>query len=84
MKLWTFHPDEPYVAPARKAYRPRKKGEPATNWCAPEHVRLAQDMKRDYPRDHNGVRIEGKPRELVIDPRPRIMVPERQTRMGYK
>lgn len=83
--VWSFDPNppEPEIKPLREVYEPvkRKKGEPS--WLAPEHVRLAQDMRRDYPRDELGRRIEGKPRELVLDPRPTIMKPPRPTRLGW-
>lgn len=67
MILFSYDPAE------RKAKRREKD-----NWCAPEHQRLAQDMVRDYPRDHNNRRIPGKSRELLVDNRPAIMVPPRK------
>jgi hypothetical protein len=83
--VWSFTPEPPQreITPVRAFYEPvkRKKGEPS--WLAPEHVRLAQDMRRDYPRDELGRRIDGKPRELVLDNRPTVMRPERPTRLGW-
>lgn len=66
-----------YDPTVRKAKRREKD-----NWTAPEHARLAQDMVRDYPRDDYGRRIPGKSRELILDKRPSVMVPPRQTYPG--
>jgi hypothetical protein len=43
-------------------------------WFAPEHGRVAMGMRRDYPRDDWGFPIRGSEKELVVDPRPQIMV----------
>lgn len=32
-------------------------------------------MKRQYPVDDNGERIDGESKALVVDPRPTIMIP---------
>lgn len=84
--VWTF---EPETTPDRPAYRTMPEGyEPRPKrykdvWTAPEHRRLSQDMKKDYPRNDKGERVEGKKKELVIDPRPTILVPPRPTRIGW-
>jgi hypothetical protein len=83
--IWTFHPDlprEPIVS-NREAYEPRPKKKKPTSWMAPEHVKYGKDMKRDFPRNYKGERIEGKDREVVLDARPTIMVPPRPTRLGW-
>jgi hypothetical protein len=80
--IWSFSPDLIEKPSVREAYAPRKR-QKHQSWICPEHVRLAQDMRRDYPRDDFGRRIDGKPRELKIDARPTIMKPERKTRLGW-
>ena len=47
--------------------------------CAPEHVRDAQAMSQDYPRDEKGRRIPDSRRDIVVDARPPILVPPRPT-----
>jgi hypothetical protein len=82
--VWIFEPEppQPETKPLREFYEPvKRKREPS--WLAPEHVRLAQDMRRDYPRDELGRRVPGKGRELVLDPRPTIMLPPKPTRLGW-
>jgi hypothetical protein len=83
MSRWSFEPFDPYQPTKRKPYKPKGKINPKTAWLAPEHVRLAQDMKRDFPRDDLGRPVEGTERRLVIDPRPAVMIPPRPTIMGY-
>jgi hypothetical protein len=59
-----------------RRWNPKKRIE---NWNAPEHSRDRAAMNKDYPRDDWGNRIPGKGRELVVDKRPSIMLPERVT-----
>jgi hypothetical protein len=81
--VWTFEPDEtPEPVSVREAYVPIKKGK-KPHWVAPEHLKMSSDMGRDYPRNEKGERIEGRERELKLDPRPTIMKPERKTRIGW-
>jgi hypothetical protein len=80
--VWTFEPDDLPPEPV-KEFEPKPKKPKATSWTAPEHIRMAQDMKRDFPRNEMGERIEGKDRELKLDPRPTIMLPPRRTRIGW-
>jgi hypothetical protein len=47
--------------------------------CAPEHLAAAREMIKDYPRDEWGKRIPDSRRDLVVDPRPAVMIPPRQT-----
>lgn len=82
MFRWSFGPESPEIRSVREAYVPVKKPKHC-HWSAPEHIRLAQDMKRDYPRNDMGEKIDGRPRELVIDPRPTCMIPPRRTRLGW-
>ncbi len=75
---WSFVPDpvieEPNVEKPFKEPAPKK---PSRNrWRAPEHGRLTADMKRDYPRDDFGRKIEGTERQLVVDTRPEILIPK--------
>lgn len=81
-KLWVFWPDSVQERKYRK-YRPKKNGKKPNDWVAPEHQKMVRDMERDFPRDDLGRRVEGRERELVIDPRPTLLVPPRQTYMGY-
>lgn len=83
--VWSFEPDLPVeeVKSNRLAYEPRPKKKKPTSWVAPEHMAFGKDMRRDFPRNDKGERIEGKEREVVIDPRPTIMVPPRPTRLGW-
>ena len=48
------------------------------SWVCPEHARFASSMERDYPRDDRGCRIPGKPKELKVDNRPEILIPEKK------
>ena len=73
----------------RETYRPRrkrfKKGTPEKfAWVAPEHVREAASMERDFPRDDWGVPLPNSRPELVVDKRPRLLVPPRPTYLGTK
>jgi hypothetical protein len=85
--VWTFEPDTPAepepIRDNRLEYEPRPKKKKPTTWVAPEHMRYGKDMRRDFPRNAKGERIEGKDREIAIDPRPTIMVPPRPTRIGW-
>ena len=47
-------------------------------WIAPEHARAALGMRRDYPRDDWGVPLRETGKELVLDPRPQIMIEEKK------
>lgn len=80
--LWRFEPEETYRETKRKAYVPRK--ERRESWVAPEHARVAQSMRKDYPRNERGEVIPNTKKELVIDVRPSIMVPPRKTKTGWK
>jgi len=75
--LWSFSPEQPYQD-SREAYIPVKKTrEPS--WRAPEHLKLTSDMRKDYIRDERGNQIS-KDKRLVLDARPRILIPERPIR----
>ncbi len=78
MKIWSFFPDEtPDVRSYYKPYVPKRE-RLNDSWLAPEHARLATDMKRDWPRDDWGRPIrDGRGKLLVLDPRPTIMVSPR-------
>jgi hypothetical protein len=80
--VWSFEPDHQEPRSNRDAYQPRERKKKEPYWVAPEHIRLAQDMKRDYPRNEKGERLPG-PKELKLDKRPTIMVPPRPTRQGW-
>lgn len=56
-----------------RRHRPKE-----SNFTAPEHSRMATGMVRDYPRDAWGRRIPGKPRELVVDPRPTKIIEDKR------
>lgn len=82
MSFWSFTPDDPYRPTKRKPYKPKGKVNPATAWIAPEHLKMALDMKRDYPRNDWGEKI-GEVKFLKIDPRPAILRPQPQTVIGW-
>ena len=46
---------------------------------APEHLADAQAMDQDYARDLNGKRLPDSRRDIVVDPRPVVMIPPRPT-----
>lgn len=79
MSIWSFLPDDPYRPTKRRKYKPKKERE---EWRAPEHIKMAQDMKRDFPRNDLGIRI-GDEKNLVLDPRPNILRPQPKTVMGW-
>lgn len=76
--IWTFYPEtqrkkrahDPIVSSRRRA---------SNDWRAPEHVRMASDMERDFPRDDFGRVVRGASKELIVDKRPRILIPPRPT-----
>ncbi len=72
-RRFTFYPDS---TPQRRSKRPRQTPD---SWVAPEHAKIAMSMERDFPRDDLGRKIDGRQRELVVDPRPNIMKPEKPT-----
>lgn len=83
---YSFDPTDPYEAyqerRKRKVYVKRDK--PSHNWRAPEHMKMTSDMERDFPRDDFGRPLEGSKRDrLVLDPRPKIMVPDRPTYKAF-
>lgn len=76
---WSFSPVAPEVREEPRTPLPLKKGKEEL-WWAPEHERIAKDMRQDYPRDDWGNRIRGEKRRLVVDTRPSILVPPRPTK----
>jgi len=75
--VWRFEPDS-HMEDSREDYVPVKKTrEPA--WRAPEHLKMTSDMRKDYVRDEKGRQISTDKR-LVLDARPRILIPERPIR----
>lgn len=65
-------PEDPY-----KPFKKRKR-EYAPSWTAPEHGRFARHMERAYPVAHDGRKMVELGRELVLERRPVIMIPERE------
>lgn len=62
----------------------RNKDNPNDSWVAPEHYRFSRGMRRDYDRDEEGKPIKHRGRNLVVDPRPTIMTPEKpKTYFGF-
>lgn len=49
------------------------------DWISPFHIRDAKAMFLDYPMDRFGRKVPGSMLEIVLDPRPEIMIPPRQT-----
>ncbi len=47
------------------------------NWTAPEHNKCAAHVERAYPLDVNGRKMFSKGKEIVLERRPAIMIPER-------
>jgi hypothetical protein len=66
--------------PLDKFSRKKKHPNPNDVWTAPEHGKGAMSMERDWPRDHEGNRIPGKKKELVLDKRPTIMLPPKEAK----
>lgn len=58
--------------------KPKKHPNPFDVWTAPEHDRMTKDRRRDWQRDDWGHPMRDKPRVLVLDPRPTIMLPEKK------
>lgn len=71
-----------YSATPEDTYRPykiRKKHKSHVNdpWCAPEHGKFARNMERAYRVDVNGRKMVELGKELILEQRPTIMIPER-------
>lgn len=79
-----FFPDDfkPYKADVDNRLVPeeRPKKPSLFNFVAPEHVRIALSMGRDFPKDDRGNKLPGTSKELVVDRRPNILVPPGPTR----
>jgi hypothetical protein len=74
MKKQKRTPDNPWDPPGYWERDPS-----ILDWCAPEHVRDARVMERDYPRDDLGKRIPATKKDIIVDARPPIMIPPRPT-----
>ena len=48
------------------------------DWISPFHIRDAKAMRLDYQRDRYGRRKMGARLEIVMDPRPEILIPPRK------
>ncbi len=84
--IYSFTPEDRYAEyHARRKNRTYVKRERETvSWRAPEHSKITSDMERDFPRDDFGIPIRGSKKEfLVLDNRPTIMKPARETIPGW-
>jgi hypothetical protein len=83
---YSFTPEDRYEQyhARRKNRTYTKRAKDGVSWRAPEHSKLTSDMQRDFPRDDFGVPLTGSKKEfLVVDPRPTIMKPVRETVLGW-
>ncbi len=83
---FSFGPEDRYEEyhKRRKTRLFQKKDKETRSWKAPEHQKLTSDMVRDFPRDDLGVPLTGSKRDqLVMDPRPDILKPQRKTYPGF-
>lgn len=83
---YSFTPEDRYEEyhARRKAKAYVKRERESVSWRAPEHSKLTSDMERDFPRDDFGVPLRGsKKDQLVLDSRPVIMKPPRETIAGW-
>lgn len=83
---FSFTPEDKYEQyhARRKKRIYKKRSKESFNWKAPEHVKLTPDMQRDFPRDDFGVPLRDSKRDqLVLDPRPQLLKPERKTYPGW-
>jgi hypothetical protein len=78
-KTWSYEPNE--LSDGEYIPRQRKKRQPS--WKAPEHVRITSDMVRAHPLDKWGKPRLHLEKELVVDPRPQIMLPERKVKRPF-
>lgn len=63
-------------------YRPfkirKKRKTKKEYWIAPEHQKFGRYMERGYRVDHKGRKMVELGTEVILDPRPTIMQPERK------
>lgn len=76
--IWSYSPTDAFKSDYQP-HTPRIKKKRPSSWVAPEHARLAADMKRDFVRNERGQAISTDKR-VVLDRRPAILVPERPKR----
>ena len=86
VQRYSFTPEDRYeqyhARRKNKTYVKRERDN--LSWRAPEHSKLTSDMERDFPRDDFGVPLTGSKKEfLVLDQRPTIMKPPRETIPGW-
>lgn len=72
-------PDAFSVDPGDR-YRPFKirKRRQHNDWCAPEHFKTSKHMERAYRHDVKGRLMKELGKEIILEQRPTIMIPERK------
>lgn len=65
-------PDDNY-----RPFKRRSRKQREDRFVAPEHAKHASYMERGYRFDHTGRKMVELGTELILDPRPTIMRPER-------